>query len=197
MSSWTVAASQSLKLPLVWIDLEMTGLDVEKDCILEIACVITDGKLHLMVEGPDLIINQPDECLDKMGKWCQEKHTASGLVEEVRKSKVTQQEAEQQVIEFVEEHTDPLHRPLLAGNSIYTDYYFMKKHMPKLASLFCHVLVDVSSITALSFRWYPKEAHKAPPKKKSHRALEDIKESITELKYFQKSIFRETKESSS
>uniref|UniRef100_A0A0D6R4J7 Exonuclease domain-containing protein n=1 Tax=Araucaria cunninghamii TaxID=56994 RepID=A0A0D6R4J7_ARACU len=179
----------NLKRPLVWIDLEMTGLDVGKDRILEIACVITDGKLFEMVEGPDLIINQPEECLTNMGEWCQEHHTASGLVEEVRQSQVTEKEAEQKVLEFVKKHTGHV-QPLLAGNSVYMDFMFLRKYMPNLAEAFSHVVVDVSSIRALCCRWYPKDAEKAPVKKKSHRALEDIKESIIELKYMKQTIFK-------
>lgn len=179
----------TLKRPLVWIDLEMTGLDVEKDKILEIACIITDGKLFEMVEGPDLIINQSEEYLVNMGEWCQEHHTASGLVEEVRKSNITEKDAEQQVLEFVKKHTGPV-QPLLAGNSVYMDFMFLRKYMPNLAEAFSHVVVDVSSIRALCCRWYPKDADRAPAKKKSHRALEDIKESITELKYMKQTIFK-------
>lgn len=179
----------SLKRPLVWIDLEMTGLKVEDDRILEIACIITDGQLDKTVEGPDLIINQSEECLARMNEWCQEHHSASGLVEEVRKSKVTEQEAEQQVMEFVKKYTSNV-LPSLAGNSVYVDYTFLKKYMPNLAGLFSHVLVDVSSIRALCCRWYPKDAENVPPKKQLHRAMDDIKESIAELKYLRKTIFK-------
>lgn len=179
----------SLKRPLVWIDLEMTGLKVEDDRILEIACIITDGQLDKTVEGPDLIINQSEECLARMNEWCQEHHSASGLVEEVRKSKVTEQEAEQQVMEFVKKYTSNA-QPSLAGNSVYVDYTFLKKYMPNLADLFSHILVDVSSIRALCCRWYPKDAENVPPKKQLHRAMDDIKESIAELKYLRKTIFK-------
>lgn len=179
----------SLKRPLVWIDLEMTGLKVEDDRILEIACIITDGQLDKTVEGPDLIINQSEECLARMNEWCQDHHSASGLVEEVRKSKVTEREAEQQVMEFVKKYTTHA-VPSLAGNSVYVDYMFLKKYMPNLADLFSHVLVDVSSIRALCCRWYPKDAENVPPKKQLHRAMDDIKESIAELKYLRKTIFK-------
>eukprot|EP00252_Welwitschia_mirabilis_P021441 TRINITY_DN5503_c0_g1_i1.p1 TRINITY_DN5503_c0_g1~~TRINITY_DN5503_c0_g1_i1.p1 ORF type:complete len:252 (+),score=63.68 TRINITY_DN5503_c0_g1_i1:246-1001(+) len=184
------ASSTNLRWPLVWIDLEMTGLNVEEDRILEIACIITDGHLSKSVEGPDLIINQSNECLTRMNEWCQDHHLGSGLVEEVKKSTVTEEEAEQQVLEFVKHHTGPI-SPSLAGNSIYVDFMFLKKYMPKLAAVFSHVLVDVSSIKALCYRWYPKEAEKAPKKKNSHRALTDIKDSIAELKYLRKAIFKE------
>ncbi|XP_047317436.1 oligoribonuclease [Impatiens glandulifera] len=184
--------SSHYKMPLVWIDLEMTGLDVEVDKILEIACIVTDGNLTKMIEGPHLVIFQSKECLDGMGEWCQTHHAASGLTEKVLQSKVSEKEAEMRVIEFVKEHVGS-YTPLLAGNSVYTDYIFLKKYMPELASLVSHVLVDVSSVKALCVRWYPKENKKAPQKKNKHRALDDIKESIAELKYFKENIFKPPK----
>lgn len=149
-------SSGEYKFPLVWIDLEMTGLNVEVDRILEIACIITDGKLTKLIEGPDLVIHQPKECLDRMGEWCQNHHAESGLTERVLQSTITEQEAENQVMEFVKRHVGT-YKPLLAGNSIYMDLLFLKKYMPNLASLFSHVLVDVSSVKALCLRWYPKD----------------------------------------
>ncbi|KAB1996969.1 hypothetical protein ES319_D13G268600v1 [Gossypium barbadense] len=181
--------SENYKLPLVWIDMEMTGLDIEVDRILEIACIITDGKLTKSVEGPDLVIHQSKECLDRMGEWCQNHHGASGLTQKVLESTVSEREAEKQVIEFVKRNvgTDTPH---IAGNSIYMDFLFLKKYMPDLASLFSHVVVDVSSIRALCMRWYPKDQENAPLKEKKHRAMDDIKESILELKYFKETIFK-------
>ncbi|KAL6967876.1 hypothetical protein U1Q18_033686 [Sarracenia purpurea var. burkii] len=148
--------SGEYKLPLVWIDLEMTGLDVEVDRILEIACIITDGKLTKSIEGPDLVIHQSKECLDKMGEWCQTHHAASGLTEKVLQSTISEREAEKQVLEFVKGHVGT-YTPLLTGNSVYMDFLFLKKYMPELAGLFCHVIVDVSSVRALGHRWFPKE----------------------------------------
>lgn len=180
---------EDYKMPLVWIDLEMTGLDVEIDRILEIACVVTDGKLTKSVEGPDLVIRQTKLCLDGMGDWCQKHHAASGLTKRVLQSTVTEQDAEKQVIEFVKKHVGS-ETPLLAGNSVYVDFSFLKKYMPDLAGIFPHVLVDVSSVMALCIRWFPKEKKRAPSKEKRHRAMEDIKESIRELKYYKESIFK-------
>ncbi|GMP90049.1 hypothetical protein CsSME_00041356 [Camellia sinensis var. sinensis] len=117
--------SGEYKMPLAWIDLEMTGLNVEVDRILEIACVITDGNLTKLIEGPDLVIHQSKECLDKMGEWCQTHHAASGLTEKVLQSTISEQEAEKQVIEFVKRYVGT-HTPLLAGNSIYMDFLFLK-----------------------------------------------------------------------
>ncbi|XP_058198174.1 oligoribonuclease-like isoform X2 [Rhododendron vialii] len=156
--------SGEYKLPLVWIDLEMTGLNVEVDRILEIACVVTDGNLSKSIEGPDLVIYQSKECLDRMGEWCQTHHAASGLTEKVLQSTTGEQEAEKQ------------------------------KYMPDLASLFYHVIVDVSSVRALCFRWYPKENRKAPAKENKHRAMDDIRESIAELKYLKANIFKPSKQ---
>ncbi|XP_044483853.1 oligoribonuclease-like isoform X1 [Mangifera indica] len=114
------------KLPLVWIDLEMTGLNIEVDRILEIACIITDGHLKKLVEGPDLVIHQSKECLDSMGEWCQNQHEASGLTKKVLLSTLSEREAEKQVIEFVKRNVGT-YTPLLAGNSVYVDFQFLKK----------------------------------------------------------------------
>lgn len=189
MKKGGVLVEGDLKKPLVWIDLEMTGLNVEVDRILEIACIITDSRLTKSVEGPDLVISQPKECLDRMDKWCQDHHGASGLTKRVLESTVTVGDAEKQVIEFVKKHIDPS-KALLAGNSVYMDLLFLKKYMPNLAAIFSHVLVDVSSVAALCTRWFPKERKKAPLKEKNHRAMDDIKESIKELKYYKESIFK-------
>ncbi|KAG0491435.1 hypothetical protein HPP92_004833 [Vanilla planifolia] len=150
------------------------GLNIEVDRILEIACVITDGKLTKSLEGPDIVINQSKECLDSMGEWVDRKCFAKYNYRE---------DAEKQVLAFVNRHVGT-QTPLLAGNSIYVDLMFLKKYMPNLASIFPHVLVDVSSVTALCLRWFPKEKKKAPAKVKKHRAMDDIKESIMELKYY-------------
>ncbi|KAJ4724536.1 oligoribonuclease [Melia azedarach] len=177
------------KMPLVWIDLEMTGLNVEVDRILEIACIITDGYLTKSVEGPDLVIHQRKECLDNMGEWCQNHHEASGLTKKVLHSTLSEKEAEKQVIEFVKRNVGT-YQPLLAGNSVYVDFMFLKKYMPDLASLFSHMLVDVSSIKALCIRWFPRDHKNAPLKENKHRALDDIKESIMELRYYKENIFK-------
>ncbi|WOL16127.1 hypothetical protein Cni_G24909 [Canna indica] len=183
------SSSGDYKMPLVWIDLEMTGLDIEVDQILEIACVITDGKLTKAVDGPDLVIKQTKDCLDNMGEWCREHHRASGLTERVLQSSVTEKDAEKQVIDFVKKHIGT-QTAQLAGNSIYVDFLFLKKYMPSLAAIFPHVLVDVSSVMALCIRWFPKEKRRAPEKAKRHRAMDDIKESIKELKYYKEAIFK-------
>ncbi|GLT33811.1 hypothetical protein SLA2020_083710 [Shorea laevis] len=184
--------AKGYKLPLVWIDMEMTGLNVEVDRILEIACIITDGNLTKSIEGPDLVIHQSKECLDRMGEWCQNHHAASGLTEKVCHSTIGEREAEKQVMDFVKKHVGT-YTPLLAGNSIYNDFIFLKKYMPDLASLFSHMLVDVSSVKALCIRWYPGDHKRAPAKENKHRAMDDIRESIKELKYYKEKIFKAKK----
>ncbi|KAJ1261258.1 hypothetical protein BS78_09G015300 [Paspalum vaginatum] len=185
-------SSVDYRMPLVWIDLEMTGLDITKDRILEIACIITDGKLTKQIEGPDLVISQSKELLDSMNEWCKTHHAASGLTERVMQSELSEHDAEAQVIDFVRRHISS-GTPSLAGNSVYVDLLFLKKYMPQLASIFSHVIVDVSSIMALCLRWYPKERKQTPRKKKNHRAMDDIKESIAELKYYKDNIFKRRK----
>ncbi|KAJ7960452.1 oligoribonuclease [Quillaja saponaria] len=214
-----LSLSRDYKLPLVWIDLEMTGLNVEVDRILEIACIITDGTLKqrsggigdifrkvnssfclacsffpkkddfIEENGPDLVIHQSKESLDGMGEWCQSHHAASGLTKKVLESTISEREAEKQVIEFVKRNVGS-YTPSLAGNSIYVDFLFLKKYMPELSALFSHVLVDVSSVKALCIRWYPKDQRKAPSKENRHRAMDDIRESIKELRYYKEKIFK-------
>ncbi|CAI0453079.1 unnamed protein product [Linum tenue] len=184
-----VTPSGEYKMPLVWIDLEMTGLDVEVDRIIEIACIITDGKMMKLIEGPELVIHQSRECLDRMNEWCQTHHGDSGLTERVIHSTITEREAELQVLEFVKKHVGT-YTPQIAGNSVYMDLLFLRKYMPELASLFSHVIVDVSSVRSLCYRWYPKEHEKTPAKGNKHRALDDIRESINELKYYKQAIFK-------
>ncbi|KAG2330818.1 hypothetical protein Bca52824_001998 [Brassica carinata] len=180
------------KQPLVWIDLEMTGLNIEVDRILEIACIITDGQLTKSVEGPDLVVHQTKECMDKMGDWCQTHHGDSGLTKKVLSSTISERQAEQEVIKFVKKHVGN-ENPQLAGNSVYVDFLFLKKYMPDLAALFPHVLVDVSSVKSLCSRWFPRDKNRAPAKKNNHRAMDDIRESIKELKYYKETIFKANK----
>ncbi|GJM84978.1 hypothetical protein PR202_ga00700 [Eleusine coracana subsp. coracana] len=181
--------------------LDGAGLDITKDRILEIACIITDGKLTKQIEiiwlltilqGPDLVISQSKDCLDNMGEWCKTHHAASGLTERVLQSELSEHDAEAQVIDFVKRHVGT-GTPLLAGNSVYVDLLFLKKYMPQLAAIFSHVIVDVSSIMALCIRWYPKERKQTPRKQNTHRAMDDIRESIAELKYYKDNIFKPQK----
>ncbi|KAF0890564.1 hypothetical protein E2562_003776 [Oryza meyeriana var. granulata] len=186
------SSSSDYDKPLVWIDLEMTGLDIAKDRILEIACIITDGKLTKRIEGPDLVIRQSKECLNDMNEWCKIHHSASGLKDKVLQSDISENDAEKQVLDFIRKYIG-LATPLIAGNSVYMDLLFLKKYMPNLAAIFSHVIVDVSSISALCTRWFPKERKQAPRKEKNHRAMDDIRESIKELQYYKENIFKSRK----
>ncbi|KAH9488814.1 Oligoribonuclease, mitochondrial [Bulinus truncatus] len=175
--------------PIIWINLEMTGLDVEKEKIIEIACLVTDGDLKIIAEGPNIIIHQSDEILNSMGEWCTLQHGQSGLTDAVRKSQINTAEAERCVLEFLKKHTEKGLCPL-AGNSVYMDKLFLIKYMPSLAEHFHHRIIDVSTIKELCRRWYPHIYATVPSKKSTHRALEDILESVEELKYYRSSIFK-------
>ena len=174
---------------LIWVDLEMTGLDPEEDRIIEIACIITDGELNILATGPDIVIHQPQTVMESMGDWCKEHHGKSGLTKAVGESTTSLQEAEDTVLAFVQKHTEKGKHPL-AGNSIHTDKNFLEKYMPKLIEHLHYRMVDVSTVKELCRRWFPFEYSKSPEKKEQHRALEDIRESIEELKYYRTAIFK-------
>ncbi len=172
---------------LVWIDLEMTGLDPEKDLILEIATVMTDSRLGPVAEGPNITINQPEELLLSMDEWAITHHEKSGLLDDVKRSSYDCQRAEQETLEFLSIYCKKGESPL-CGNSVWQDRQFLKRHMPTLEEFFHYRNIDVSSIKELVRRWYPS----LPPyeKRTSHRALSDIKESINELRYYRKRVFQ-------
>lgn len=176
--------------PLVWIDLEMTGLDPDNDVILEIACIITDGALEQAVEGPNLVLHATAEHLDGMVEIVTEMHTKSGLIEDVPRSKLTVAQAERLVLEFVAEHVPEPHSAPLAGNSVHADRAFLRRYMPALEDYLHYRIVDVSTIKELARRWYPAAIEDAPRKHGGHRALADIRESIEELRYFRSSVFQ-------
>jgi len=165
----------------------MTGLDPERMVIIEIASIVTDGELNIIAEGPNIAINYPEEILNGMDEWSRTHHTASGLLERVRASRYDCIQAERETIEFLQRHCRKDESPL-AGNSIWQDRRFLARHMPELEGFFHYRIVDVSSIKELVYRWYPS----LPPyeKKKSHMALEDIYESINELKYYREYVFK-------
>ncbi|CAG8710976.1 8881_t:CDS:2, partial [Dentiscutata erythropus] len=175
--------------PLVWIDCEMTGLDVENDHIIEIAVLITDGKLNILAEGPVLVINQSQETMDKMNDWCKQHHGDSGLTAKVLSSTITTSDASAQILEFLKKHIPKKGISPLAGNSVYADKMFLKKEMPEVVGWLHYRIIDVSSIKELCRRWYPNIFETVPKKNSSHRALDDIKESIDELKFYKKHIF--------
>lgn len=172
---------------MVWIDMEMTGLDPEKERILEIASIVTDGDLNILAEGPNLVIHQPEKLLKGMDQWNCEHHGKSGLIEDVRASKVTVKEAEEATLAFITEYAKPKKAPL-CGNSVHHDRKFLARFMPKVEGYLHYRHVDVSTIKSLVMRWYPKD--KVPQKGKSHRALADIRESIEELRHYRSVYFK-------
>lgn len=172
---------------LVWIDLEMTGLTVNDCTIIEIATIITNSELEIIAEGPDLVIHQPDELLDAMDEWNTTHHGESGLTQAVKDSKIDIASAEAQTLEFIKKYVPQGVSPL-CGNSVHNDRIFLDKFMPELVG-FCHYRnIDVSTIKELSRRWYGEKI--MPPKKGAHRALDDIVESIEELRHYRKEVFR-------
>ena len=175
-----------MKDRLIWIDLEMTGLDPEKEVILEIASIVTDGDLELVAEGPNIAINHPEEILLAMDKWSMTHHERSGLLDRARASPYDCQGVEQKTLEFLPIHCKRGESPL-CGNSVWQDRQFLIRHMPNLEGFFHYRNIDVSSIKELVKRWYPS----LPPyrKQKAHLALSDIKESINELKYYRQKVF--------
>ena len=176
------------KTNLIWIDLEMSGLDTQTDYILEIATIVTDKNLNILGEGPNLVINQPDEVMNNMDNWNTNQHTKSGLIHRVKDSDVTETLAEQQTIKFLEKFVFKGQSPL-CGNTICQDRRFLARCMPELES-YCHYRnVDVSSIRELGKRWYFEDVDNFQ-KKSNHRALDDIRESIDELRYYRKTLFK-------
>ncbi|KAF7700929.1 small fragment nuclease [Silurus meridionalis] len=186
---FTSSSAESMSQRMVWVDLEMTGLNIEKDEIIEMACIITDSDLNIIAEGPNLIINQPDELLDSMSDWCKEHHGQSGLTQAVRDSKISLQQAEYEFLSFIRQHTPPGQCPL-AGNSVHADKKFLDKFMPQFMRHLHYRIIDVSTVKELCRRWFPDDSKRAPQKKAQHRALDDIQESIKELKYYRANIFK-------
>jgi oligoribonuclease len=173
---------------LVWIDCEMTGLDLACDALIEIACLVTDGELAVLDEGIDLVIKPPAEALDQMADVVREMHTTSGLLDQLVAG-VSLAEAQDQVLGYVHGHVGEPRRVPLCGNSIATDRSFLARDMPELDGFLHYRMVDVSSIKELARRWYPRAYFASPPKHGGHRALADIKESIRELRYYREAVF--------
>lgn len=169
---------------IVWVDLEMTGLDLQKDRIMEIAVIVTDEQLSPVAAMHDsLVIHVPDDVLGAMDDWCTQHHGASGLTERCRQSTMTVHDAEERVLQFIAEHCVPGTCPL-AGNSVYVDRLFLKKEMPRVDKFLHYRIIDVSSFKECIRRWYPQRYAAKPHKKGVHRALDDIRESIEELRYY-------------
>jgi len=174
---------------LVWADCEMTGLDLRRDALIEIAVLVTDSELRVLDEGVDIVITAPDELLDGMQPVVREMHAHSGLTEAVRASTTTVAEAEQQVLDYLRKHVPEARTVPLCGNSIATDRAFLARDMPELDAFLHYRMVDVSSIKELCRRWYPRVYFSQPQKGLTHRALADVKESIRELRYYRSTVF--------
>ncbi len=174
---------------LVWMDLEMTGLDPDRDVIIEMATLITDTDLSVVAEGPEIVINQPESMFQSMDAWNQEHHTKSGLWDKVLKSTVSQQQAETMTVDFIKKHVGPRESPL-CGNSIWQDRRFIAKHMKQLDAYLHYRLIDVSTVKILGKIWQPAALASLIEKRSSHRALDDIKESIEELKQYRSLLFK-------
>lgn len=174
---------------LVWVDLEMTGLDIHRHVIVEVAALVTDADLNIIGEGVDLVVHATEEELAEMDDFVTNMHDENGLATLIRESTVTMEEAENAVLELIAEHCDPAYPAPLAGNSIATDRAFLGEQMPRLDAALHYRMIDVSSIKELARRWYPKVYYNQPPKGMAHRALADIVESIRELDYYRRSVF--------
>lgn len=172
---------------LIWIDMEMTGLDPDTCVVLEIATIVTDGQLNEIAEGPSLVVDQADSILDNMNPWCIRQHGESGLTDRVRASTTSLKQAEEETLEFLRQHTKATASPL-CGNSVGQDRRFIEAYMPALAEYLHYRTIDVSTIKELSNRWYPDVENFG--KESDHRALGDIRESIAELRYYRERIFK-------
>lgn len=173
---------------LIWIDLEMTGLSPEKDCIIEIATIITDSKLTILAEGPVLAIKQPEAIISAMDSWNTKHHTQSGLVKRISAEGVSEAEAEAQTLAFLRQYV-PEGKSPMCGNSICQDRRFLARYMPTLEKYFHYRHVDVSTVKELARRWQP-QVYKAFQKEAQHTALQDIKDSIAELVHYREHFFK-------
>jgi oligoribonuclease len=172
---------------MVWVDLEMTGLDESTCTIVEIATIVTEPDLTVVAEGPNLVIHQPEEVLATMSDFVRELHQRSGLLDRIRSSSVSLEGAEAETCAFLSRHCDK-GTAVLCGNSVWKDRAFLQRYMPGLLAFLHYRLVDVSTIKELVRRWYPSSA--APTKREVHRALDDIRESIEELRWYRAGVFR-------
>jgi oligoribonuclease len=175
---------------LVWMDLEMTGLDPAKDVIVEIATIVTDDQLEIVAEGPDLVVHQPDEALAGMEQVVVDMHTSSGLLEAIKASTITLEEAGAATLEFIKAHVPEPRTIPLCGNSIGTDRRFLAVYLPEIEDHLHYRSVDVSTIKELTRRWYPGALEATPRKATAHRALDDIRESIQELRWYREHVFK-------
>ncbi len=173
---------------LVWIDMEMSGLDPEADKIIEVALIVTDSQLNTLAEGPVLVVHQPGAVLDRMDDWNKSTHAKSGLIERVKASKLTEAEVERRIVAFLAEHVPPKTSPM-CGNSVHQDRRFLARYMPALEAYFHYRNLDVSTLKELAKRWKP-EIMAGLVKHGKHEALADIQESIAELKYYREHFLK-------
>jgi oligoribonuclease len=174
--------------PLVWIDCEMTGLDPERHVLVEIAAIVTDAELNRLDDGIDIVISATPSQLVGMDAFVRDMHTSSGLLDEIRHTATSVEQAEDAVLEYLEKHVPEAGKAPLCGNTIATDRTFIAKYMPRLDAHLHYRMIDVSSIKELSRRWYPRAYYNAPAKNGGHRALADITESIDELRYYRATV---------
>lgn len=174
---------------LVWIDLEMTGLDPERDVILEIASIVTDDNLKVLHEGPSLAIHHEDAVLDRISDEVKELFSKSDLIKRVKESNTTLEEAQAQTVSFIKQYCKNEELPPLCGNSVWQDRLFLARYMPQVLALLHYRIIDVSTVKELVNRWYPNDPDAQFNKAETHRALADIKESIAELKQYRESFF--------
>lgn len=172
---------------LVWVDLEMTGLEPETCSIVEIATLVTDANLNVIAEGPSLVVRPPESALATMNDFVRELHTRSGLLERIGRSGVSIAEAEAATVGFLEQHCEKGTSPL-CGNSVWKDRAFLEREMPRVIAMLHYRMVDVSTIKELVRRWYPS-SYQAPKKREVHRALDDIRESLEELRWYRERVF--------
>ena len=173
---------------LIWVDCEMTGLDLGKDVLVEIAVLVTDSQLNILGEGVDLVIHAPKEALDGMDDFVREMHTNSGLITEIPEG-VSLVDAEKLILEYLTKYAPAAGKSPLAGNSVSVDRTFIARFLPEFNNYLHYRTVDVSSVKELARRWYPKVYFASPKKTGNHRALGDIRDSIEELEYYRKTIF--------
>ena len=175
---------------IVWIDCEMTGLDLHQDALVEVAALVTDFELTVLGDGVDLVVRPPQEALEAMGDFVRQMHTTSGLLEQLAAG-TTLEDAQRQVLDYVRQWVPEPGRAPLAGNSVGTDRAFLARDMPELESYLHYRVIDVSSVKELARRWFPRAYFAAPAKTGGHRALGDIRDSVAELRYYREAVFRD------
>ena len=185
----TEGSARSLTDRIVWVDCEMTGLDLERDALVEVAALITDFELNQLGEGVDLVIRPPDEAMAQMDDFVRQMHTTSGLIDELAEG-ASLEEAESAVLDYVREWVPEPRRAPLGGNTVGTDRGFLARDMPTLETHLHYRVIDVSSIKELARRWFPRAYFAAPAKNGGHRALADIRESVAELRYYREAVFQ-------